>query len=62
MIYREEFMEKELQEAIVRFKETKNILEKFPVREEAIEFLVKETGLSKEECATAYDILMKIDE
>lgn len=27
----------------------------------AIAFLVKETGISKEECSSAYDILMKLD-
>ena len=50
-----------LKEAIDRLKEAKEILEKFSSREEAIEYLVNETKLSKEECLNAYDILMKID-
>ncbi len=39
----------------------KELLEKFSTREEAIEYLVKETNLSKEECSNAYDLLIKID-
>lgn len=54
-------MNDKLKEAIDRLKETKKILEKFLSREEAIEYLVNETKLSKEECSNAYDILMKID-
>ena len=50
-----------LKEAIDRLKEAKEILEKFSSREEAIEYLVNETKLSKEECSNAYNILMKID-
>ena len=54
-------MDDRLKESIVRLKEVKEILEKFSSREEAIEYLVNETKLSKEECLNAYDILMKID-
>ena len=54
-------MDDRLKESIVRLKEVKEILEKFSSREEAIENLVNETKLSKEECLNAYDILMKID-
>ena len=50
-----------LKEAIDRLKETKKILEKFLSKEEAIEYLVNETKLSKEECSNAYDILIRID-
>ena len=50
-----------LKEAIDRLKEAKEILEKFSSREEAIEYLVNETKLSKEECSNAYDILIRID-
>lgn len=54
-------MNKKLKEAILKLKNSKKILEKFSTREEAIEFLIKETGLSKEECTNAYDLLMKLD-
>lgn len=50
-----------LKDAIDRLKEAKEILEKFSSREEAIEYLVNETKLSKEECSNAYDILIRID-
>lgn len=35
--------------------------EHFSTRDEAIEYLVKETNLSEEECSAAYDLLIKID-
>ena len=54
-------MSDEIKIAIERLKEVKELLEKFTTREEAIEYLVKETNLSKEECSNAYDILIKID-
>lgn len=55
-------MSDEITKAIERFKEVKNeLLENFSSRDEAIEYLVKETNLSKEECSNAYDILVKID-
>ena len=54
-------MDNKLKEAIDRLKESKEILEKFSSREEAIEYLVNETKLSNEECTNAYDILMRID-
>lgn len=41
--------------------EVKKVIEKFSTREEATEYLVDETKLSKEECSNAYDILIKID-
>ncbi len=53
-------MSDEVKKAIDRLKEVKEILEKFSTRDEAIEYLVKETNLS-EECSNAYDILIKID-
>lgn len=47
---------------IEKLKEVKNeLLEKFSDRDEAIEYLVKETNLSEEECSNAYNILVKID-
>lgn len=48
-------------EVLEKLKEAKNLLEKFTSKEEAVEYLVKETGISKEECSNAYDILIKID-
>ena len=47
---------------IERLKEVHNELVKhFSTKDEAIEYLVKETNLSEEECSNAYDILTKID-
>ena len=54
-------MENKLKEAINHLNETKEILENFSSKEEAVEYLVKETGLPKEECSNAYDFLMKFD-
>ena len=54
-------MSNELKEAIQKLQEIKGVLEKFSNREEAIKFLVKETGISKEECASAYDFLVKVN-
>lgn len=54
-------MSDELKKAIDRLKEVKELLEKFSTRNEAIEYLAKETNLSEEECSNAYDILIKID-
>lgn len=51
----------EVKKAIDRLKEVKELLEKFSTRDEAVEYLVKETNLSEEECSNAYDILVKID-
>lgn len=48
--------------AIKRLKEAKKILIKFKTKEEAVEYLVKETGISKEECSNAYDIFIKIED
>lgn len=55
-------MSDEVTKVIEIFKEVKNeLLENFSTRDEAIEYLVKETNLSEEECSNAYDILVKID-
>ena len=54
-------MDDKLQQSLERLKESKEILKQFETKEEAIEFLVKETGISKDECSNAYDILMEID-
>ena len=51
-------MNTEIRVAIDKFKD---ILKKFDNRDEAIEYLVNETKLSKEECSTAYEIITKIE-
>lgn len=43
------------------FKEFKEKMSKFKNKKEAIDYLIKETGLQEEECSDAYDIVMKID-
>ena len=55
-------MNNEVKNAIEVFKEVRDILKKFDSREEAIEYLANETKLSKEECSTAYDIIIKIED
>ena len=55
-------MNNEVTKVIEKFKEVKNILKDFSNKDEAIEYLVNETKLSKEDCSTAYDIIMKIED
>ena len=55
-------MNTEIKAVIEKFKEVRDILQKFDNRDEAIEYLGNETKLSKEECSTAYDIIMKIED
>lgn len=55
-------MDNEVKNVIEKFKEVKNILKNFASKDEAIEYLVNETKLSKEECSTAYDIIIKIED
>lgn len=55
-------MNNEVKKVIEKFKEVKKILKNFTDKNEAIEYLVNETKLSKEECSTAYDIIMKIED
>ena len=54
-------MNNEVKKVFEKFKEVKNILKDFSTKDEAIEYLVNETKLSKEDCSTAYDIIMKIE-
>lgn len=42
-------------------KEFKKIISKFDSKDQAIDYLVNEIGLSREECSCAYDLTMKID-
>ena len=53
-------MDDKVKETIKRFKETKELLLEFPTKEEAVNYLVNETGISKEECSIAYDFIMKM--
>ena len=53
-------MNNEVKEVIEKIKEVKDILKEFADKDEAIGCLINETKLSKEECAAAYDIIMKI--
>lgn len=55
-------MNNEIKNVIEKFKEVRDILKKFDNKDEAIEYLMNETKLSKEECSIAYDIIMKIED
>ena len=57
-----EIMNNEVKRVIEKFKEAKDILNEIADKDEAIGYLVNETKLSKEECAAAYDIIMKIED
>lgn len=46
---------------IQKMKEFKEIISSFKNKNEAINYLIKETGLSKQECKDAYDFAMKVD-
>ena len=54
-------MDEQLKLALTRFKEVRELLVKFESKDKAVDYLIKETGISKEECSNAYDIIMKID-
>lgn len=54
----------EFDNALVRIAEVTTILKQFETKEEAVDYLVKETSLPAEECSAAYDFyinLFKID-
>lgn len=50
----------EVGSAIQKIKALKGVIAKFQSRNEAVEFLMRETGLSKKECKDVYDFVMKI--
>lgn len=52
----------EVQNVIEKFREVRDLLKNFDNKDEAVEFLVNETKLTKEECSTAYDIIMKVED
>ena len=47
--------------ALLRMSEATVMLSKFNSREEAIEYLAKETGLAFEECSNAYDFYFNLN-
>lgn len=55
-------MSNEVKLVVEKFKEVKEILKEISDKNEAIDYLVNETKLSKEECSAAYDIIMKIED
>ena len=50
----------EFHNALGRISEVAVLLQRFGNKQEAIDYLVNETGLPVEECASAYDIYMKM--
>ncbi|MDE5538917.1 MAG: hypothetical protein K2J20_00320 [Bacilli bacterium] len=42
-------------------RKLKDLLENFKSRKEAIDYLIKETKLSKSECETAYDFVINLN-
>lgn len=51
----------EFRTSMQRLKEFKEIISKFESKNEAINYLIKKTGLSKQECKDVYDFAMKTD-
>lgn len=47
--------------AMESFRVAKELLSGYASRDEAVDFLIKETGLSREECEKAYDFLIERD-
>ncbi len=52
---------KDFNNSIQSFKETKNIIKQFASKEEAIDYLVSETGLKRSECSKAYDFILNLE-
>lgn len=50
----------EFKNALLRMSETTVMLSKFKSKEDAVEYLVKETRLSFEECSNAYDFYFNL--
>ena len=46
---------------LLRMSETTVMLSKFKSKEDAVEYLVKETGLTLEECSNAYDFYFNLN-
>ena len=54
-------MDNKIKESINRLRESKEILGKFSTKKDLVEYLIKETKLSEEECSKAYDFLINLD-
>ena len=54
-------MDDTLKQSIERLKDAKEILVQFETKEKAVEYILKETGISKDECSAIYDILIKMN-
>lgn len=50
----------EFDNVLNRMAEVTTILKQFGTKKEAVDYLIKETNLSIEECSTAYDCYVKI--
>jgi transcriptional regulator with XRE-family HTH domain len=50
----------EFHNSLRRISEITLLLQRFECKQEAVTYLVNETGLPEEECASAYDIYMKL--
>lgn len=51
----------EFDNALNRISETITLLNKFKSKEEAVDYMMKQTNLSKKECSDAYDIYEMLD-
>lgn len=51
----------EFNNSIQSLQKTKNVIKQFNSKEEAIDYLVKETGIKRSECIKAYDFVMDFD-
>ena len=51
---------KEFDNALTKIAEVTAILKAFKTKEEAVEYLMKETATSYEECSNAYDFYIKL--
>lgn len=51
----------EFNNSIQNLQETKNVIKHFSSKKEAIDYLVRETGIKRSECIKAYDFIMSLD-
>lgn len=51
----------EFRKSISRLNDLQDTIKKFDNKKEAVAYLMKETGISEQECSKAYDIAIKID-
>lgn len=51
-----------LLDLLLRNQRSEKHIKSFENKEKTVEYLVNETKLSKEECSTAYDIIIKIED